>query len=312
MKRKKILRTGALLLLPAVAIVACKKTPAIYESTPEALHNGSLYYTVSQYNCVSCHGTDFKGTGPEAKDLNDRGIKVPDFTAPLSPSKTALDYFKAVTVGTENTKSLPSAHAFQSHTDRARWAMANFLYSLGKPSSDEAKHKAAEAAALKEVKAVYDVNRKWYMGDNKPSADREKAPPFSELLSKAGFTPASEPSIVPVSDARRQTAAEAQANLPEGYALYRANCQRCHGSFGEGAQGSVTLISLPGEGEAVKGFTRRKPVQPTIPDLADADLKADALRSAHEGKLAFGQSDYGLNADQWEQLSAYLKSITGK
>lgn len=312
MKRNKILRTGVLVLLPVAALVSCNRGAPIYEATPEALHNGSLYYAVSQYNCVACHGTDWKGSGPEAKGLTAQGITLPDFTAPLSPEKTPLDYFKAMTVGTEKTKLLPNGHAFQSHTDRARWAMANFLYLQGQPSSDESKRKASVEAAMKEVRKTYDSNRKWYMGDNKPSAEREKAPGLSDLLSKAGFTPDAEPSIVPVTDARRAAAATAREEHTEGFLVYQANCQKCHGIFGEGAQGAVSLVGLTAEGEGWKGIPRRKAVQAPIPDLADRTLSAAALRSAHEAKHYAGQSAYGLTEEQWEQLSDYLKSITGK
>lgn len=300
--------------MATIALLAsCKKETPIYEATAEALHNGSLYYAVSEANCKSCHGTDWNGNGPEARSLKEQGLAVPDFTAALSPDKTVLDYFKAITIGTERTKSLPSAHAYQSHTDRARWAMANFLYSLGKPSSDEARRKKANEAAMKEIRAAYANNRRWYMGDNKPSAEREKAPALEALLTKAGFTPSSEISVVPVSDSRREGALHAQDTQAEGYALYKSNCQSCHGVFGEGSQGAVHLGALPGEGEGKGGIPRLKPVYVSIRDLAEfGALSAGALSSAHNDKDAFGQKSYALTEEQWELLADYIKSITGK
>jgi mono/diheme cytochrome c family protein len=300
--------------MAAIALLAsCQKEAPIYEATAEALHRGSLYYSVSEANCKSCHGTDWNGNGPEARSLKEQGLPVPDFTAPLSPDKTVLDYFKAITTGTEKTKSLPSGHAYQSHTDRARWAMANFLYSLGKPSSDEARRKAASEAAMKEVRNVYAANRRWYMGDNRPSAEREKAPALEVLLQKAGFTPSSEISIVPVSDSRREATFHAQENQEEGYILYKNNCQSCHGVFGEGSQGAVHLGALPGSGEGKGGIPRLKPVYSSIRDLADiGDLSSRALSSAHNNRDAFGQKSYALTEEQWELLADYIKSITGK
>ncbi len=298
----------------SIALLAsCKEETPIYEATAEALHQGSLYYSVSEANCKSCHGTDWNGNGPEARALKRQGLTVPDFTAPLSPDKTVLDYFKAITVGTENTKSLPSGHAYQSHTDRARWAMANFLYSLGKPSSDEARRKKATEAAMKEIRAAYANNRRWYMGDNTPSAEREKAPALETMLSKAGFTPSREISVVPVSDSRREATFHAQDSQPEGYGLYRNNCQSCHGVFGEGSQGAVHLGALPGEGEGKGGIPRLKTVHASIRDLAEVgNLSAGALSSAHDTKDAFGQKSPALSEEQWQLLADYIKSITGK
>jgi len=295
----------------SVFVIGCNQQPPIYEPTEEAIHNGSLYYSVSEANCKSCHGTDWKGSGPDAKGLTERGIKVPDFTAKPAPAKTVLDYFKAITVGTEKTKSLPSGHAFQFHTDRARWAMANFLFSLAKPQTTPKAIKTADEArlaALKEMQSAYSKERRWYMGDNKPSAEREHSSTVEAMLSKAGYTPTREISIVPVSDARRQATFEAQENQPQGYTLYRNNCQSCHGVFGEGAQGAVHLTSLPGTGEGVGGVPRLQPANASIRDLADSGQQ---VRTAHADKAAFGQKSPALTDEQWQILTDYIKSITG-
>jgi mono/diheme cytochrome c family protein len=311
MKNRNTIITGGAIAL--ALLVSCQKQAPIYQATEEAKHNGSLYYSVSEANCKSCHGTDWNGQGPEARALKEQGLAATDFAAALAPEKTALDYFRAITIGTEKTKALPAGHAFQNHTDRARWAMANFLYSLGKPSSDEARRQTAITAANKEIQTAYANSRRWYMGSNKPSAEREKASTLDQMLSKAGFTPTGNISIVPVTDSRREATFHAQEDQLEGYALYRSNCQSCHGVFGEGSQGAVHLSSLDGEGEGKGGYTRRKPVHATIRDLAEAgSLSAAALSAGHEEKDAFGQKQHALTAEQWDLLADYIKSITGK
>ncbi|MBW7857899.1 MAG: c-type cytochrome [Leptonema sp. (in: Bacteria)] len=291
-------------------VVSCNEPDPIYADTLEVRHNGSFYYATSEANCKNCHGTEWKGDGPDARNLNP---KPTDFTVALDPNKTSLDYFKAITVGTDKTKSMPSAHAYQSLTDRSRWAMANFLYSLGKPSKNEAQRKKAIIAANKEMQSEYAKSRRWYMGANTPSSDRSTSEAIDKMLDKASFTPTSEISLIEVSPARKETTFSAQKNQPEGYQLYRSNCQSCHGVFGEGAQGAVHLSSLDGQGEGVGGFPRRKPVGASIRDFTEVgNLSVAALQAAHLNTEAFGQRSPSLSDDQWNEMANYIKSITGK
>lgn len=291
-------------------LVSCNQPDPIYADTAEARHNGSFYYATSEANCKNCHGTEWKGDGPDARNLNP---KPTDFTVQLSADKTSLDYFKAITVGTDKTKSMPSSHAYQSLTDRSRWAMANFLYSLGKPPKNEAQHKKAIIAANKQIQAEYSKNRRWYMGENTPSTDRPKSVAIDQMLDQASFTPTSEISLIEVSPARKEVTFHAQQNQPEGYQLYRSNCQSCHGVFGEGAQGAVHLSSLEGKGEGVGGFPRRIPVAASIRDFSETgNLSVATLKAAHLNTEAFGQRSPNLSEDQWNEMTNYIKSITGK
>ena len=174
-------------LILASAVACSSEKPPIYEATPDSLYNGSLYYASSEYNCKSCHGTQWDGNGPEAKNLEKDGIKVPSFTDATPPEITPVDYFKAMTVGTANTKKLPSGHAFQSHTDRGRWAMANFLYSLAPAvaTKDQAKRQEAMTKAMEEAKQAYSESRRWNMGFV-PLAERPKSPKLEDMK---GYNP---------------------------------------------------------------------------------------------------------------------------
>ena len=185
MQSMKYFISGILLL----AAAGCNTEPApIYEATADSLYKGSLYYASSEYNCKNCHGTAWDGNGPEAKALKEQGIEVPSFVDATPPEVTPVDYFKAMTVGTEKTKGVPSSHAYQSHTDRGRWAMANYLYSLAPPVAGKDKLKREEAMhkAMEEVKKAYASSRRWNMGF-KPLAERPKAP---ELEKMSGYNPA--------------------------------------------------------------------------------------------------------------------------
>ena len=185
MQSNKFIISGILIL----AIAACSPEPApIHEATPESLYKGSIYYASSEYNCKNCHGTAWDGNGPEAKSLKEQGLEVPAFTDATAPEVTPVDYFKAMTVGTDKTKELPSGHAYQSHTDRARWAMAHYLYSLAPPvaEKDAAKRKAAIHAAMEEVKKAYATSRRWNMGYT-PISERPQSPKLEDM---SGYNPA--------------------------------------------------------------------------------------------------------------------------
>ena len=171
------------------ATVACGTEPTpIYEATPDSLYKGSMYYASSEYNCKSCHGTAWDGNGPEAKALKEQGLEVPSFVDATAPEVTPVDYFKAMTIGTDNTRDLPSGHAYQSHTDRGRWAMAHYLYSLAPPlaAKDRAKRQEAIHKAMQEVEQAYASSRRWNMGYT-PLKERPQAPRLEEM---SGYNPA--------------------------------------------------------------------------------------------------------------------------
>jgi hypothetical protein len=157
-------------ILAALAIAsigACStEEPPVYETSPDRLYKGSLYYATSEHNCKNCHGVGWDGNGPEAAGLSEEGITVSSFIDATPAEVTPVDYFKAITVGTENTRNLPGGHAYQSHTDRARWAMAHYLYSLAPPVAAKDKLKREEAIhnAMLEAKAAYKESRRWHMG----------------------------------------------------------------------------------------------------------------------------------------------------
>lgn len=178
---------------------ACGTEPApIYEATPESLYLGSVYAASSEYNCKNCHGTSWDGTGPEAKALKENGVNVPSFVDATAPEVTPLDYFKAITVGTKNTKGLPSNHAYQSHTDRARWAMAHYLYSLAPAVApkDRARREEAMNQSIQEARKAYAESRRWNMG-YVPLDERPSSPKLEEMT---GYNPVATQEAAPESE----------------------------------------------------------------------------------------------------------------
>ena len=154
----------------------------VYALRRQVLINGSLYY--NEAGCAACHGVAFDGKGPEAEALQkERSLVVPDLKAKIpavkDSVKTPMDYFKSITMG---TKSYPE-HAYQSYTDRGRWAMAYYLYSLAKPphdSKEKLKQRRALLAMQEQLKKVYAKKRRWEMG-YKPIEERPQAPKLEKL-----------------------------------------------------------------------------------------------------------------------------------
>lgn len=295
--------------LAGFAVVQCSGETAVYEATPENLYKGSLYYAKSENNCKNCHGTGWDGNGPEAKNLKADGIEVPGFTGEIAASKTPADYFKAITTGTEKTKSLPKGHAYQSHTDRARWAMANFLYSLAKPvPSNDPEALAVRQEALKssmaEVKEIYSKQRRWDMG-YKPVAEREKAPSLAEM----NANPVQGNQAAEVTQSVMDNAKKAANANPDGYRLYTANCAGCHGTYGQG--GKFQRFGLvAGSGDGVAGITRMDPVFVTIPPLGR--VNAGQIAAPHTEAASIAQPSYNLAEGQLETLSNYINALAEK
>ncbi len=176
-------------LLVAVLFAQCKKDSQFIE-TPNAedLHFGSLLY--AKENCSNCHGIDWNGQGPEAAALKEKGLVPANFAALENPDTTPVDYFKTITRGSEK---MPE-HSYQYITDRGRWALAHFLFTmapqlkgaqadqrLGALSADFTE--AREAYARAETRG----RRRWEMG-YKPYGEREPKPGLDELIQSTGTT----------------------------------------------------------------------------------------------------------------------------
>ena len=130
------------------------KDMKFYQSSPSKIYKGSIYY--NQAACSNCHGVSFNGKGPQSS-----GLKIPSFTEKILPSKTPLDYFLAIT--TTNPK-FPE-HKYLNYTDRGRWAMTHFLYSLSKPLKTTSEKEERQKAIHKSenlAKKVYSQYRNWY------------------------------------------------------------------------------------------------------------------------------------------------------
>ena len=292
-----------LILTTSFVYINCKDSDQkIYEPTIESINYGSIVYASSEVNCKNCHGVDYKGKGPDAKDLD---VPVPDLTGVIAPEKTPLDYFKAISVGTEKTKKNGlQYHAYYSLTDKAKWALANYLYSLAQePKTNEEKKVRQEslAKAMKEVREIYSKNRKWYMGENTPSTEREPSPRLEELIQKTNFKTEQDVSVKIPTEKELEAVFVARQNYEEGYHIYQNHCQKCHGIAGEGVQGSQFLGILDhSRYDAIKGIARRKPAFVGIPPLRNNVKKEDVLK----------YHSYYLTEEQWNDLINYIKAIT--
>lgn len=193
-----------------VALGFCGRGPfdsqLIEHPNAEELHLGSLVY--AQENCSNCHGIDWNGQGPEAAALKSRGTAPTDFTAMDVPETTPVDYFKAITKGTDK---LPG-HSYQHVTDRGRWAAAHFLFSLapklrGAKAETRAEAMTVEFAEAREAYARAEArgNRRWELG-YKPYGEREPKPDLDEMIRSTGTN---------LEQAAAPAAAEPQAEVTE-------------------------------------------------------------------------------------------------
>ncbi len=305
-------------MLTLAATVACDRVGAIkghtapdpltatpvYESDREVIFQGSVYY--AQAGCAKCHGVAFDGMGPDATATkNETGLEMPGFQGTtIDPAKTPLDYFKVITMGTEK---LPT-HSNQSYTDRGRWAMAHFLYSLTtKPTgSDAHKHSAALAAADAEIREAYANNRRWVMGYKKIE-DRPQTPKLDELLKLTSV--AEDRAASPVDEARiarRDPGAT-------GHTEYENNCAGCHGLYGEGMASSQRFGLI----ECGPERKRQCGVYLSTPDFQNSAALGGvgAFKAAHEQASAEGlnmRSFSHLSDDEWQDLLSYVQNLAGR
>lgn len=306
----------SLLLVTGTLGVACDRIGAIkghtapnpltatpvYDSNREVIFQGSVYY--AQAGCAKCHGVAFDGMGPDATATkNETGLTVSGFQGTtIDPAKTPLVYFKTITMGTEK---LPT-HSNQAYTDRGRWAMAHFLYSLTtKPSgSDAHKHESALASARTETREAYANNRRWVMGYKKIE-DRPQTPKLDELLKLTNVT--EDRAASPVDEAR---VARRDRGI-SGYREYENNCASCHGLYGEGMASSERfgLIDCGPERKRQCG------VYLSTPDFQNSAALGGvgAFKDAHDRASAEGQnlrSFSHLSDDEWQDLLGYVKNLT--
>lgn len=195
--------TTVLIVSGALAFAYCgeSETQLIENPTAEEFHLGSLVY--ANENCSNCHGIDWDGVGaPEAASLKAAGTPVPNFLKMKDPQKTPVDYFKAMTMGTDK---MPE-HRYQHVTDRGRWAAAHFLFSLAPAlrGSKADQRTLAITNAFAEAREAYarteaQGKRRWELG-YKPYGEREPTPDLDALLKETGTTPAAPGEATPPAD----------------------------------------------------------------------------------------------------------------
>ncbi|MBX7057271.1 MAG: cytochrome c [Leptospirales bacterium] len=274
----------------------------VYANDAEVRFFGSVMYNSA--GCASCHGVLFDGHGSDTAELSARGIVTPGFRdAEIPPARTPNDFFKTITVGSER---LPS-HAFQSYTDRGRWAMAYFLYAMTKQpvGAAAAERNAALAAAASETRTAYAASRRWEMG-YKPIGERPASPDLQSMLGAAN--PVDQGSAGAVDQARRDSAAQL-ADHPAAE-VYARNCSGCHGAFGEGrgAAQRFGLYSCKADGRLCGAYL-------STADLRSAPGAASlaSFRGAHADSNALHVS--GMDSwteDEWNDLYSYVRGLTGR
>lgn len=289
-------------VLTAALFAGCKPTEkAVYVDDAQVRFQGSIYY--SQAGCAGCHGAQFDGQGPDNGELKARGIVTPGFQGvELPPARTPNDFFKVITMGTER---LPS-HAYQSYTDRGRWAMAYFLYSLTKApvGAKAAEREAALAAARSEAMEAYSRSRRWEMG-YKPIGERAPAPALKDLMVAA---PAVEQrSAGAVDSARRDRFANAASDPAAG--VYARNCAGCHGEYGEGRSAAQRFGLYPctNEGRYCGAYLSTGDFR-----SAAAMASVDRFREAHNAEATLNLRGFDSWTDEeWAELYAYVQTVSG-
>ncbi|MBI3396152.1 MAG: c-type cytochrome [Spirochaetia bacterium] len=303
------------LSLPALLAACAETEPPIYLPSAERLQLGAIYY--AQAGCYRCHGTAWDGNGQEAPRLKQLGFTMGSFAAVENPAKTPIGYFKAVTapvdyfaaykqkLGEDEFKKFTDGHAFYSITDRGRWAISNFLYSLAPPLKGDKESKRQEnyEKSLAEAKGVYDRFRKWEIGF-KPLAEREKAP--AGLIAAAKKEEST--SRASVSDERRNVSFESSW----GADLYKQNCKTCHGRYAEGTFGDGSTSGPRFGIRECPGQPRNCAVYAETRDLAGANVSAGALRDAHSKGSTYTPAFKSFTAEEWDALSGYLARLSGK
>ena len=272
-------------------------TAPAYQVADDTLYLGSLHYARS--GCADCHGPQWDGAGPGASQMRKQGLKTPGFAA--STDRTAVDYFKSITMGTER---MP-AHTYQQFTDRARWAMAHFLFSLSKPSE---KQLSAMKNQMAEVRQAYELAdkrgyRRWELG-YQPAPEREGTPDLDELMRDIKVEDEFSVGV------HRALPYRDDGNTYEdpGAALYANNCARCHGLRGEGATGDrFGLVDCPKRGG------RKCGVFLSTQDFRDTESLSslESFRSAHGSLGGVAQGFRSMSSDEWNSIYVFVKNLAG-
>ena len=176
-----------LLILLCIFFAFCKTPDASsgkpYELSKKLLIDGSIYY--NQASCANCHGLAYDGKGPAAEKLKEeRGLNVPNLRQTIAAKRIPEDYFKSITIGTEKFPE----HRYNAYTDRGRWALAHYLYTLAPvpiKSSDKIVRNKALRAMYKRLSEIYSKSRRWNLSKNHTEQQkntRSTPPALEDLL----------------------------------------------------------------------------------------------------------------------------------
>jgi mono/diheme cytochrome c family protein len=105
----------------------------VYPVVPPDPAAGALLYAEK---CVPCHGISGKGDGPQATQLS---IAVPAIgSTTLAHRSRPMDWFNIITTGRMDRFMPP----FKSLSDRQRWDIVSYVYTLSAPASEVQKGKS--------------------------------------------------------------------------------------------------------------------------------------------------------------------------
>ncbi len=308
-----------LITVLSVMMSACSggKEPPVYTVTAERMYEGSLYYASS--DCAKCHGVKWDGDGPDATRLKKIGLTPTNFTR-ANPDRSPADYFQAITGPAVFFQSHPAAkseeggkelsrmavsHAYLAYTDRARWAVANYLFSLNGPvaEKDQEKHDTSLERGARDTERAYASGRNWEVGYTR---DTTASPDLNTLIPKAGIV--EEESLGQVSDERRIVSLE----FGRGADLYRNNCAQCHGNYGQGGVSSIRFGLIP-EAKSSAILNRQRAVHLTAVDFAQSPAlgSVNAFKDGHtNGGVSSAYQNFA--DEDWQELYVFVKRLAGK
>ncbi|MBM4261363.1 MAG: c-type cytochrome [Deltaproteobacteria bacterium] len=98
------------------------KRPGVSYNAISVANGGALYH---ESGCVSCHGVNGYGDGPNAQDLNPKPV---DLTAAHANAHTAGDLYWWLSYGVKPTSAMPGFS--ESLSEEERWDLINYLRAL--------------------------------------------------------------------------------------------------------------------------------------------------------------------------------------
>lgn len=196
----------------------------LLDSTPKLQAEGKEVFTA---NCVPCHGADGRGDGPRAAGLNPPPRNYTSGVFKFGTSVLAL--YHTVTNGSPGT-SMPS---FVALTPEERMAAVHYIRATFIPKAALQANTPAQLASIETPAAAGPTA----LPPLNPVPNGPRIPIYLAMRLVASEAPAPA--------AGGATAAPGPVSLAQGEALYRTQCQTCHGAQGQGGSPVMMIGSDP-------------------------------------------------------------------